>query len=115
MAPLVLDPSRHAPATLAELRRSLGEELRELAAAPTPAGTRVVDPASLATVQELLASVLALLDRSPPDRPEDVAAEANLAYATLLAAIDLVKSHTDLPKVPPPRRSPAGAGGPARP
>ena len=40
MAPLVLDPSRHAPATLAELRRSLGEELRELAAAPTPAGDR---------------------------------------------------------------------------
>jgi hypothetical protein len=98
--PLVLDPNSLTVATLQELRRSLRndlEETRELI--DRPAG-RVVDPASLETARELLRSVLGRLDVPGPEDPAALAADVNLAYATLVAVIDLVKSHTDVPKVP---------------
>jgi hypothetical protein len=64
---------------------------------------RVIDPASLATAEELLTSTLAVL-RAPGSRDTtELTREVNLAYAVTLAGIDLVKSHTDVPRVPPPR------------
>ncbi|MFY9716892.1 MAG: hypothetical protein WAK40_03025 [Thermoplasmata archaeon] len=98
--PLVLDPAAVPAATLAELRRSLREDLGETRSLVDAPGARVVDPLSLVTARDLLESALALLD-APGDRdPRRAADEANLAYATLLAVIDLVKSHTELPRVP---------------
>jgi hypothetical protein len=101
--PLVLEPEKLPPEVLAELRRSLREELEETLELVVHPRGRVLDPASLGTAEELVLASLAVLDR-PGDRDAQVLGEeANLAYATLLAAIDLVKMHTDVPRVPPPR------------
>lgn len=70
----------------------------------THPGGKVLHPGSLRTAQELLEATRSLLERPGPRSSGELAAEANLAYATLISVIDLVKSHTDLPKVPPPRK-----------
>ncbi len=105
--PLIAEPERIPLGVLRELRESLRadlEETLEMVAAPRGA---VRDPASLETAAELARSVLHLLDR-PGDRDaRGLAAEANLAYAAMLAVIDLVKSHTDVPRVPRPRAAPS--------
>jgi biopolymer transport protein ExbD len=101
--PLVLDAERLPRATLQELACSLRndlEETRELIVHPRG---RVVDPASLETARELLDGALAVIDRPGPRETAALAADANLAYATMVAVIDLVKSHTDVPRVPAPR------------
>ena len=102
--PLILDPSSYSEAALAELVRSLRADLletEELVAHPH--GT-VRDPASLETARDLARSALAVLDRPALRSRAELAAEANLAYATMLAIVDLVKSHTDVPRVPRARR-----------
>ena len=103
--PLVLDPTTLPEPVLDELRRSLLvdlEEIRELVL--HPAGP-VLDPVSLETAGQLVRSTLAVLERPGARSPEEKAADINLAYATMLAVIDLVKSHTDVPRVPRPRSS----------
>jgi hypothetical protein len=98
--PLIQDPNAFPRSTLVELRKSLRndlEETRELIDQPVG---RVLDPASLETANELLRSTLARLDLLVPTDAPALAADINIAYATLLAVIDLVKSHTDVPKVP---------------
>jgi hypothetical protein len=98
--PLLLDPAKISRKALQELHRSLREDLeetRELVDQPSGA---VRDPASIMTAAELLRSTLAVLDMPGRRRPEALATEVNLAYATLVAVIDLVKSHTDVPRVP---------------
>lgn len=101
--PLVLDPEAVPEPVLRELHRSLSDDLAEtLELVRNPRGT-VRDPASLATAEDLIASARALLGRPGPRGRTELAAEANLAYATMLAAIDLVKSHTDVPWVPKAR------------
>jgi hypothetical protein len=98
--PLVIDPAAFPSATLETLARSLREELAETRGLiDSPPGT-VVDPESLRTARELLDAALARVAADGPDTRERWAADANLAYATLLAVIDLVKSHTDVPRVP---------------
>jgi hypothetical protein len=97
---LVLDPSTLSEKTLAELRKSLREDLEatvELVEQP-PAVVR--DVAGLETAMELLRSMRALLDLPGPRSRTAQIAEVNLAYSTLLAVIDLVKSHTEVPRVP---------------
>ncbi|HTP55945.1 MAG TPA: hypothetical protein VML53_04665 [Thermoplasmata archaeon] len=98
--PLVLDPAALPEPTLAELRRSLIADLAETAEWVDSPQARVLDPASLETARELLRSARALLGREGPRSPATLADEANLAYAVMLAAIDLVKSHTEMPRVP---------------
>jgi len=106
--PLVLDPQRISFSTLEQLRRSLRQDLEEtLETVDRPRGA-VRDPASLETAGDLVRSARCVLDRPGPRTPEQLAEEANLAYAVLLAAIDLVKSHTDIPRVPAPKRAPPG-------
>jgi len=101
--PLILDPEKLPRAVLEavhrEMRESVGETL-ELVRHPRGA---VHDPASLATAEGLLAASIALLDRPGARDANALGSETNLAYAAMLAAIDLVKSHTDVPTVPQPR------------
>jgi hypothetical protein len=98
--PLVLDPNSLAPEVLVELRRSLRDDLAETRRMVEEPRGKVLDPASLATASELLTATLVRLELPPPESASALASDVNLAYATLLAVIDLVKSHTDVPKVP---------------
>ena len=103
--PLILEPDRLPATVIEQVRQELREGLTEtLGSIHTPRG-KVLDPASLETAAELVRSALVVLDRPGPRDARASAEESNLAYATLLAAIDLVKMHTDVPRVPPPRRS----------
>jgi hypothetical protein len=105
LVPLVLDPETISEAALRDVVRTLREELAETEDLVRNPKGRVLDPASLETAHDLVRSARAFLDRPASPGRASLAAEANLAYAVLLAAIDLVKSHTDVPKVPPPRPS----------
>lgn len=102
--PLVLDPERLSLPVLeqlrTELREGLGETLESIA---HPRG-KVLDPASLETAAELLRSAIAVIDSPGPRDRAGLGSEANLAYSTMLAAIDLIKMHTDVPRVPAARK-----------
>ncbi len=98
--PLILSPAAHSRAALAEISLQLTTDLletREMVAHPRGA---VRDPASLGTATELIDAAVERIRRGSGGSRDELAANANLAYATLLAAIDLVKSHTDVPRVP---------------
>ncbi len=98
--PLVLEDSQLSDKALQELFGSLKTDLTDLEEMVTqPRGT-VLDPSSLLTAGELLRSARALLEESGADGREDLARRANLAYSVMLAVIDLVKSHTAVPRVP---------------
>jgi hypothetical protein len=101
--PRLVDPEKVSAEAVAALRAQLLEDLAEILEMVRHPKGRVVDSASLVTAEELIEASLALLS-VPGDRdPAGAAREANLAYATMVAGIDLVKSHTDVPRVPPPR------------
>ncbi|HLM92121.1 MAG TPA: hypothetical protein VK424_08800 [Thermoplasmata archaeon] len=102
---LVNEPDRLPEAVLDELVRSLRADLEETEDLVRSPKGRVLDPASLVTAGELIEGARAVLDRSGPRSKAERAAEANLAYAVMLSVIDLVKSHTDVPRVPPPRKT----------
>jgi hypothetical protein len=103
--PLVLDPKSVPESVLKGLVRSLRADLAETEQLVRNPKGRVIDPASLLTAQELLESAREILTRSQQGDRASLASDANLAYAVMIAAIDLVKSHTDVPRVPPPRTS----------
>jgi len=98
--PLVLDPQSIPLPVLEELRRSLLDDLNETSELVHQPRGVVLDPSGIDAAAELLREVLRRLDRPPPTRAEELAADANLAYATMVVVIDLAKSHTDVPRVP---------------
>lgn len=100
---LVAEPERLPEPVLEDLVKSLRAELAETVELIRHPKGRVLDPTSLMTAEELLAAATAVLAREGPRTRIERGAEANLAYATVLAVVDLVKSHTDVPRVPPPR------------
>lgn len=101
--PLVPSPDRLSKETLEQLRKEMRDELQELRSSIDHPVGAVLLPTGLMTAAELADSAIALLDR-PGDRSiEALAAEVNLGYASLLAGLDLVKSHTNAPIVPAPR------------
>ncbi|MGA8663932.1 MAG: hypothetical protein WB809_02535 [Thermoplasmata archaeon] len=102
---LVNDPESLPESVLEELVRSLRTDLEETEELVRSPRGRVLDPASLLTAAELIHGAKGVLDRPGPRTRAERGAEANLAYAVMLSVIDLVKSHTDVPKVPPPRKS----------
>ena len=106
---LVSEPSSLPEEVLEKLLRSLRDDLLETLEMVRRQRGKIVDPASLLTAQELLEATLALLDQPDARDPRRGVGEANLAYASMLAAIDLVKSHTDVPRVPVAK----GKAGPA--
>jgi len=101
--PLVFDPERYSPEELGKLVDEFVQtlvELREGLPSPSP---HVLDPASIVTARELIDAALAAMRDPLAVANSQRAANANLGYATMVAVIDLVKSHTDRPRVP--RRS----------
>jgi hypothetical protein len=101
--PLVLDPARLPEKILAQLVGDLHRDLEEtLDLVRNPRG-EVLDATSLRSAEELLESALAVLDAPGPRTAADWGREANLAYSAMVASIDLVKSHTAVPRVPAPR------------
>ncbi len=104
--PLILDPERYSVEALEELVRSLRSDLEETGDLVRHPRGRVLDPVSLETAELLLAAALQELSTEGGRTVVALAARANLAYATLLAVVDLVKSHTDVPRVPRARSSP---------
>jgi hypothetical protein len=110
--PLILDanavPKGALRDTVQILRKDLEETLDTIRAPPG----RVLDSAGLESAETLVRAALASIDRPGPREPRALALDANLAYAALVAAIDLVKSHTDVPRVPQ-RRVVAAAAAPA--
>jgi hypothetical protein len=103
--PLVLDPRTLSRETLLTLVRQLRDDLAESRDLIRSPRGRVRDPSSLEAADALIVAALAVLDRDGGHLDSDaLALHANLAYASLVAAIDLVKSHTDVPRVPAPRK-----------
>ena len=100
--PLILNPSSHSVEQLREMLRANREDFREtLAGLERPPGD-ILEPLSLLTAADLVRGVVSLSESI--DRPEAdtalLAAMVNVQYDTLLAAIDLMKSHVAMPKVP---------------
>ncbi len=105
--PLLLDPATRSDEELHEMLKAGREEFREFVVGLTnePPGP-VKEPLSLLTAADLLRDVVALselVDRPGADR-RLLAAMVNVQYDALLAAIDLMKSHVDIPTVPRARR-----------
>jgi hypothetical protein len=104
--PLILDPARYSDGALEALAREFAESLREVREMVDSPRGRVLDPASLEAARALLDASLAAVDPPASGDKARLAAQVNLGYAAMVAAIDLVKSHTDVPRVPPPRPVP---------
>ncbi len=102
--PLILDADAVPKGALRETVQILRQGLEEtLELVEHPRG-RVLDPAGLEAAGTLVRAALASIDRPGPREPRALGLDANLAYASLVAAIDLVKSHTDVPRVPVRRK-----------
>jgi hypothetical protein len=100
---LILDPAAYSETALADLVREFSEGLRDLRATVDAPEGKVLDPASLVAARELLDAALRRMDPVATADRVVLAAQVNLGYATMIATIDLVKSHTDVPRVPQPR------------
>jgi hypothetical protein len=97
-------PLNPDPSTLDEgALQALDEALHgKLVATRTLLGTlasALHDPSELETASDLLRAMLALLDRPGPRTREELVREVDLSNAALLAAIDLVKTYADQPRV----------------
>ncbi len=107
MPPLLLDPTSRTEEELHEMLRTGREEFREFVVGLTsePPGP-VKEPLSLLTAADLLRDVVTLSERvdEPGADRRLLAAMVNVQYNALLAAIDLMKSHVEIPTVPRPRR-----------
>lgn len=90
---------------LLELLRSQQEGLEEIRARVEQVGVVWRDPMSRLTALELLRDAAALSERAlhEPGLSDPLLTEVvNLQYSALLAAVDLLKSHANVPKVPQP-------------
>ena len=104
---LILDAAALGRSKLLELieeqRQGLEESIQNLEHWPA----RIRDPASFRTARELLTDVLALSRSVVGDEAisvELLASVANVQYGALIASIDLMKSHSDLPSTVPRAR-----------
>ncbi len=103
---LILNPHQYPTASLVTLRATMVEGLREVAEDLDSPRGKVVDPAGLERARDLIRAARGALSGEAPPDAERLAAEINLAYAATLAAVDLMKCHTDLPRVPRRRSAP---------
>ncbi len=129
--PLILDPDAHSEAVLATLASEFAEALVAMRGDLADPTRPVLDPSSIVTARELIDAALARMGTGADPSRAELAATVNLGYATMNAVIDLVKSHTEGPRVPsrgkargaplllraptrPSRSSRAGSAGSAR-
>ncbi len=63
-------------------------------------GVALRDPAAHQPASDLLRAMLALFDRPGHRTREELIREVDLSNAALLAVIDSVRSHADVPQVP---------------
>lgn len=96
--PLDPDPSSLSEADLRILQEGLRAKLVSTAVLVRHVGAALHEPKALETASELLRSTLAFLERPGPRTRDELVREVSLSNATLLAVIDLVKSHADTPK-----------------
>jgi hypothetical protein len=96
--PIDPDPSSLSDAALQSLHDTLRAKLVATSVLVRHVGDALRDPKSLDAATDLLRSTLAFLDRPGSRARDEIVREANLSNATLLAVIDLVKSHADAPK-----------------
>jgi hypothetical protein len=105
--PLLLDPASRTEEELREMLKAGREEFREFVVGLTtePPGP-VKEPLSLLTAADLLRDVVTLSERvdRPGADPRVLTAMVNVQYDALLCAIDLMKSHVEMPAVPRARR-----------
>jgi hypothetical protein len=107
--PLVLDPEALPMETLRALLKEQTEGVTELLEWATHPAAPVKETLGVLTALDLLKSALEVGRRAEhlqANRAE-IAAAVNVQYEASLAAIDLVKMHSDLPKVPRGRASPS--------
>ncbi|MCI4369226.1 MAG: hypothetical protein L3K09_06670 [Thermoplasmata archaeon] len=109
--PIILANSSQSDSQLRQMIRDTQEGLDELAERMADSGFPMVEPMGIYTARELLGSVselVASLSTKGSDRAELVRV-AIVQYDAMLAAIDLMKVHSSLPRVPRGASS-AGAG-----
>jgi hypothetical protein len=100
--PLVLDPDSLPREQLTAMLRASGTELAELLAMTDAPPAAVREPLGVLTAGDLLRAAIRVgeaVDRPATDAAT-LAAALNLQYEAMLAAIDLVKMHTAMAKVP---------------
>jgi hypothetical protein len=97
--PLILDPARVPEETLRTMARELATELREVLDSLDDRGP-AKDPLGIVTARDLLAAAIRLAEETEGGSIALTAAVVNVEYETLLAAIDLIKTHYGLPTVP---------------
>ena len=103
--PLILDAASVPEATIRTMAKELREELEEILASIDARGTPK-DPLGVVTASDLLKAAIQL-GRETEGAPVGLAAAVvNVEYETLLASIDLIKSHFGLPTVPQGRTPP---------
>ena len=88
---------------LEDQRKGLDELLEMLADPPA----RVTEPLSVLTAQDLVRAALVAARPRADATSAELAASVNLLYESFLAAIDLLKVHSEMPKVPRGRKAPA--------
>ena len=104
--PLILDPARVPEETLRTMAKEFTVELQEVLDSIADRGAPK-DPLGIITASDLLTSAIQL-GRATEGAPVALtAAVVNVQYETLIAAIDLIKSHYGLPTVPRGPKSPA--------
>jgi hypothetical protein len=103
--PLILEPGRYDERTLETLHAEMLEGLREAAESVEAPRGPVLDPGGLERARDLIEAARSAIARAGPRDRARLASDINLAYAATLAAIDLLKCHTDVPRVPRSRAS----------
>ena len=103
--PIVLDPSAIPEPTLREMARELQEELEEILGSIEDRGTPR-DPLGVLTAADLLRAAIRLGHETQGAAVPLTVAVVNVQYETLIASVDLIKSHFGLPTVPRARAPP---------
>jgi hypothetical protein len=97
--PLLLDPRRLPEATVRTMAKELAGELEEILESLSDRG-KPRDPWGVVTAADLLTAAIEL-GRATEGAPVALtAAVVNVQYETLIAAVDLIKTHYGLPTVP---------------
>jgi len=96
-------PAAQLREMLEDQRNGLNELLEMLADPPA----RVNEPLSVLTAQDLVRAALVATQPRTEATEAELAASVNLLYECFLAAIDLLKVHSEMPKVPRGRKAPA--------